>query len=94
MSDYPNALPMYGRQWNGFPSGIETNSKRDIRDSRGVASGMASRQGLKRTTPRSTPMASSGRQWNGFPSGIETKIEEDTRDISIASPVEWLPVRD
>ncbi len=83
------------RQWNGFPSGIETGlcfflTWLQIR----VASGMASRQGLKLVNLGGMDGAIARRQWNGFPSGIETGKNGASVTISTVSPVEWLPVRD
>ncbi len=59
-----------------------------------VASGMASRQGLKQHTLPPARASLARRQWNGFPSGIETSVLRRREDTCFESPVEWLPVRD
>ncbi len=59
-----------------------------------VASGMASRQGLKQQVALNAKVTASRRQWNGFPSGIETPMAPHRTSPLVLSPVEWLPVRD
>ncbi len=82
------------RQWNGFPSGIETSrNDRDAeracrRQWNGFPSGIETMLRLLREAPEG------GRQWNGFPSGIETWFWNTRLLSTYMSPVEWLPVRD